>query len=122
MISENGDNISGGELRKVNIARAFLEDRPIILVDEFESALDEESSKLIADKFLSSEKTVIMISHNLEQSFLQRFDSIIFMENGEVTAMGKYEVLLKNCDNFYKYLIQTAPSGGNIHEYNTTSV
>lgn len=44
------------------------------------------------------------------------------MENGEVTAMGKYEVLLKNCDNFYKYLIQTAPSGGNIHEYNTTSV
>lgn len=122
MISENGDNISGGELRKVNIARAFLEDRPIILVDEFESALDEESSKLIADKFLSSEKTLIMISHNLEQSFLQRFDSIIFMENGEVTAMGKYEVLLKNCDNFYKYLIQTAPSGGNIHEYNTTSV
>ena len=53
MISENGDNISGGEL--INIARAFLEDRPIILVDEFESALDEESSKLIADKFLSSE-------------------------------------------------------------------
>ena len=44
------------------------------------------------------------------------------MENGEVTAMEKYEVLLKNCDNFYKYLIQTAPSGGNIHEYNTTSV
>ena len=36
-----------------------------------------------------------MISHNLEQSFLQRFDSIIFMENGEVTAMEKYEVLLK---------------------------
>lgn len=65
------------------------------LVDEFESALDEGSSKLIADKFLSSEKTVIMISHNLEQSFLQRFDSIIFMENGEVTAMEKYEVLLK---------------------------
>lgn len=62
------------------------------------------------------------ITINLEQSFLQRFDSIIFMENGEVTAMEKYEVLLKNCDNFYKYLIQTTPSGGNIHEYNTTSV
>lgn len=122
IISENGDNISGGELRKVNIARAFFEDRPILLIDEFESALDEESSNLIADKILNSEKTVIMISHNLEQSFLQRFDFIIFMENGEVAAIEKYEVLLKKCDNFYKYLIQTTPSGGNIHGYNTTSV
>lgn len=122
MITENGDNISGGELRKVNIARAFLEDRPILLVDEFESALDEESSKLIADKLLSLEKTVMMISHNLDKSFLQRFDSIIFMENGEVTAMENYEVLLKNCDNFYKYFIHTSLDGGNIHEYNTTSM
>ena len=122
MISENGDNISGGELRKVNIARAFLEDRPILLVDEFESALDEESSKLIAEKFLNSEKTVIMISHNLEQSFLKKFDSIIFMGNGEIIATEKYEVLLENCDNFYNYLTHTAHGGGNIHEYNTTSV
>ena len=44
------------------------------------------------------------------------------MEKGKIIAKDKYELLLKTCDNFYKYLIQTAPSGGNIHEYNTTSV
>ena len=46
-----------------------------------------------------------MISHNLEQSFLKRFDSIIFMENGKIIATEEYELLLNNCDNFYDYLI-----------------
>lgn len=48
--------------------------------------------------------------------------TINLMKKREVTAIEKYKILLKDCDNFYKYLIQTAPSGGNIHEYNTTSV
>ena len=64
-------------MKKINIARALLENRPLLLVDEFKSGLDEESSKLITDKLFDSENTIIMISHNLDKSFLKRFDSII---------------------------------------------
>ena len=70
-------------MKKINIARALLENRPLLLVDEFKSGLDEESSKLITDKLFDSENTIIMISHNLDKSFLKRFDSIIFMEKGK---------------------------------------
>lgn len=45
--------------------------------------------------------------------------TINLMKKGK---LEKYKILLKDCDNFYKYLIHTAPGGGNIHEYNTTSV
>lgn len=122
VVSENGDNISGGELKKINIARALLENRPLLLVDEFESGLDEESSKLITDKLFDSENTIIMISHNLDKSFLKRFDSIIFMEKGKIIAKDKYELLLGTCDNFNDFLIYTATDGGNHHEYNITSL
>lgn len=87
-------------MKKINIARALLENRPLLLVDEFESGLDEESSKLITDKLFDSENTIIMISHNLDKSFLKRFDSIIFMEKGKIIAKDKYELLLGTCDNF----------------------
>lgn len=87
-------------MKKINIARALLENRPLLLVDEFKSGLDEESSKLITDKLFDSENTIIMISHNLDKSFLKRFDSIIFMEKGKIIAKYKYELLLETCDNF----------------------
>ena len=122
VVSENGDNISGGELKKINIARALLENRPLLLVDEFKSGLDEESSKLITDKLFDSENTIIMISHNLDKSFLKRFDSIIFMEKGKIIAKYKYELLLETCDNFNDFLMYTATDGGNHHEYNITSL
>ncbi|EFQ58958.1 hypothetical protein HMPREF9192_0793 [Streptococcus vestibularis F0396] len=80
-------------MKKINIARALLENRPLLLVDEFKSGLDEESSKLITDKLFDSENTIIMISHNLDKSFLKRFDSIIFMEKGKLlqnTSMNYY--------------------------------
>ena len=76
-------------MKKINIARALLENRPLLLVDEFKSGLDEESSKLITDKLFDSENTIIMISHNLDKSFLKRFDSIIFMEKGKIIEKYK---------------------------------
>ena len=96
----------------------MLENRPLLLVDEFKSGLDEESSKLITDKLFDSENTIIMISHNLDKSF----DSIIFMEKGKIIAKYKYELLLETCDNFNDFLMYTATDGGNHHEYNITSL
>lgn len=105
-ISENGTNISGGELKKVTIARALIRNRPIMLLDEFEASLDEKSVKYIVEKLLASKKCIICISHNLNKDFLKRFDSIIFIKKGEVKGCGKYDELIKANIEFKEYVLE----------------
>ena len=94
-IGENGVKLSGGEKQRLSIARAFLKDSKIILLDEATSSLDSETEEKIQkaiDK-LTSNKTTVVIAHRL--STILNSDRIYVLDKGSVVAEGKHEQLLK---------------------------
>ena len=104
MIGENGVKLSGGEKQRLSIARAFLKDSKIILLDEATSSLDSETEEKIQkalDK-LTLNKTTVVIAHRL--STILNSDKIYVMDKGIVVDSGNHEQLLKNSEtykNFY---------------------
>ena len=104
MIGENGVKLSGGERQRLSIARAFLKNSRIILLDEATSSLDSETEKKIqkALDVLTYNKTTIVIAHRL--STILNSDNIYVMDQGSVVGSGKHEDLLKESEtykNFY---------------------
>jgi len=101
LIGENGVKLSGGEKQRLSIARAFLKNSKIILLDEATSSLDSETEEKIQkalDK-LTSNKTTIVIAHRL--STILNSDTIYVLDKGSVVAEGKHEDLL-NSSSIYK--------------------
>ena len=101
VIGENGVKLSGGEKQRLSIARAFLKDSKIILLDEATSSLDSETEEKIQkalDK-LTSNKTTIVIAHRL--STILNSNTIYVLDKGSVVAQGKHGELL-NSSNIYK--------------------
>jgi len=104
MIGENGVKLSGGERQRLSIARAFLKNSRIILLDEATSSLDTETEKQIqkALDILTYNKTTIVIAHRL--STILNSDQIYVMDQGSVVGSGKHEDLIKDSEtykNFY---------------------
>jgi len=101
MIGENGVKLSGGEKQRLSIARAFLKDSKIILLDEATSSLDSETEEKIQKALakLTSNKTTIVIAHRL--STILNSDKIYVIDKGSVVAQGKHDQLL-NSSNIYK--------------------
>ena len=104
MIGENGVKLSGGEKQRLSIARAFLKDSKIILLDEATSSLDSETEEKIQkalDK-LTLNKTTVVIAHRL--STILNSDKIYVMDKGIVVDSGNHEQLLEKSQtykNFY---------------------
>ncbi|MBD1136728.1 ABC transporter ATP-binding protein [Pelagibacterales bacterium SAG-MED49] len=109
MIGENGVKLSGGEKQRLSIARAFLKDSKIILLDEATSSLDSETEDKIQkalDK-LTVDKTTIVIAHRL--STILNSDNIYVVDNGKIIDSGKHDDLLNNSKiyrNFYQRQIK----------------
>lgn len=105
LIGEGGNTISGGQKQRLSIARSFLKDSPILLLDEITSSLDKMTSKSIQKSFLelSKNKTCITITHKIDD--LKSFDRIIIIENGEVIVEGNHKILLKK-SKVYRDLIK----------------
>ena len=104
MIGENGVKLSGGEKQRLSIARAFLKDSKIILLDEATSSLDTETEEKIqkALEEFTKNKTTIVIAHRL--STILNSDKIYVMDKGFIVASGKHEELLRESEtykNFY---------------------
>ena len=97
VIGENGHTLSGGERQRLSIARAFLKDAPIILLDENTASLDPETETQIqkAIEKLTRGKTVLMIAHRLRS--VVHCDNIVVMSEGRVTGQGKHKELLEDC-------------------------
>ena len=96
MIGENGCELSGGERQRISIARAFLKDSPIILLDEATASLDAENETEI-QKALSKlirNKTVLVIAHRMRT--VENADRIVVLSCGHVAEEGSPEELLKN--------------------------
>jgi len=109
IIGENGVRLSGGEKQRLSIARAFLKNSKIILLDEATSSLDSETEEKIQKALveLTSNKTTIVIAHRL--STILSSDKIYVIDNGSVVAEGKHNELLESSDiykNFYNKQIK----------------
>lgn len=93
MIGENGCRLSGGERQRISIARAFLKDAPIILLDEATASLDVENETLIQTALsrLIENKTVLMIAHRMRS--IAGADQIIVLKDGVVAEQGAPGVL-----------------------------
>lgn len=105
MIGENGSNLSGGERQRISIARAFLKNAPILLLDEISASLDVENERKIQESLnlLIRNKTVIIVSHRLKS--IEKADKIIVMNSGKIDAAGAHETLLENSE-LYRRLIE----------------
>jgi len=108
-IGENGVKLSGGEKQRLSIARAFLKQSKIILLDEATSSLDSDTEEKIqkAIEELIHNKTTIVIAHRL--STILNSDRIYVMEKGKVLDYGKHDELLIKSNaykNFYEKQIQ----------------
>jgi len=102
-IGEGGSKLSGGQRQRISIARAILNDPPILILDEATSALDSESEKLVQNALdnLMKGRTSIVIAHRL--STIQKADHIAVIKDGEILEEGTHHSLLKN-NGLYKKL------------------
>ena len=96
--------LSGGERQRLSIARAFLKDSPIVILDEISAALDVENEKKIQDSLnnLIKNKTVIVISHRLKS--IENVDKIIVLDNGIVECQGTHSYLLEHSKVYGKLI------------------
>lgn len=103
-IGEAGSTLSGGEKQRIAIARAILKDAPIVILDEFTSALDVENERHILQAIdnLVQNKTVIIIAHRLET--VRKADNIIVLDKGEIAQEGMHNELITQ-DGIYKSFI-----------------
>ena len=105
LIGENGSKLSGGERQRISIARAFLKDAPIILLDEISASLDVENEMEIQDSLnkLIENKTVIIISHRLKS--IEKADKIVVMKDGVLDSEGGHDDLLAK-SNRYRSMVE----------------
>lgn len=111
VVGERGTMLSGGERQRIAIARAILQNAPILILDEATSALDSEAEIMIekALQNIIKDKTVIAIAHRL--STLRSMDRIIVLENGKIIEEGPIDELLKNKSGTFYKLYQLQNNG-----------
>jgi ABC-type multidrug transport system fused ATPase/permease subunit len=95
LLEERGSNLSGGQRQRIAIARAFVRDTPILILDEPSTGLDAESTDLVlqALRKLMQGKTTIIISHEL--NLIRDADKIIVIKEGEIEQMGRHDELIR---------------------------
>lgn len=96
-IGENGGILSGGQRQRISIARAFLKDAPILILDEMTSNVDPVNESLIQDAIteLAKDRTVLVVAHHLKT--IQKADQILVFQKGSLLEKGKHgELLDKN--------------------------
>lgn len=101
-VGESGSNLSGGEKQRISIARAFIKNCPIFVVDEATSSLDNETAYNIETSLLEEKNlTCLVVTHKLNKEILERYDKIVVMNNGTVDEEGTFEELMKRKEYFY---------------------
>lgn len=110
-LSENAARLSGGEKQRLAIARAFLKNAPLLILDEPTSNLDPESEELIARATaeLVKNRTTLIIAHRLKTIF--RAGKILVFENGQIAETGTHDSLIAQ-NGIYAGYLQTIGKGG----------
>ena len=104
-IGENGSELSGGERQRISIARAFLKDAPIILLDEATASLDAENETVIQEALsrLIRNKTVMIIAHRMRT--IANADHIVVLKDGVVAEEGTPSELMEK-DSLYRHMTE----------------
>ncbi len=104
VVGENNVYLSGGEKQRIAIARLFLKDSPIIVLDEATAYADAENETKIQAAFakLAKNKTVFIIAHRLKT--IENADNILVIHKGHLAAQGKHSELLEKCQ-IYKDMV-----------------
>ena len=105
MIGENGCELSGGERQRISIARAFLKNSPIILLDEATASLDVENETSVQNAItrLTKGKTVLVIAHRMRT--VAGADKVVVLEQGKVVQQGAPSKLIEE-DGLYRHLVE----------------
>lgn len=111
-IGENGCKLSGGERQRISIARAFLKNAPIILLDEATASLDVENETLVQTALsrLIKDKTVLVIAHRMRT--VLGADKIVVLVDGKVVEQGKPKELVNN-NGVYSKMVENQLKGQN---------
>lgn len=111
MIGENGCELSGGERQRISIARAFLKNAPIILLDEATASLDVENETLIQTALsrLIKNKTVLVIAHRMRT--VSGADKVVVLSDGIVAEQGAPEKLIRT-GKIYPHMMQLQMMSG----------
>ncbi len=101
-VGERGDSLSGGQRQRIAIARAFLGDPPILILDEATSSLDTESERRFQENLsrLSRQRTTLIIAHRL--STVRNADSIVVLDRGFIVEQGTHEELISEQGLYYQ--------------------
>jgi ABC-type multidrug transport system fused ATPase/permease subunit len=107
-IGERGVRLSGGQKQLIGIARAFLKDAPILVLDESTSNLDSLSESLVYDALerLTKDRTTIIIAHRM--STVVKAEMVVVLVHGQIVQQGTHEELLKAADSLYSRLYSRA--------------
>lgn len=100
VLGERGVTVSGGQKQRISIARALLKDAPILILDDSVSAVDTSTEKIILENLKKSRsgKTTLLIAHRI--STVEGLDKIVFLEDGEVRAVGPHNTLYASCEAY----------------------
>jgi ATP-binding cassette subfamily C protein CydD len=110
-VGERGAGLSGGQIQRIALARAFLKDAPVMLLDEPTAHLDQESEQRIQKSLeqLARNRTVISIAHRLQT--IEQADRIVLLEAGEILAIGNHDSLLAEQPR-YAEMVSRLKQGG----------
>ena len=102
VLGERGVTVSGGQKQRISIARALMKDAPILILDDSVSAVDTKTETTILENLRTTRagKTTILIAHRI--STIEKMDKILFIEDGELAAIGTHENLYATCPEYRK--------------------
>lgn len=102
ILGERGVTVSGGQKQRISIARALMKNASILILDDSVSAVDTKTEKVILDNLKQSRvgKTTILIAHRI--STVEQMDKIIFIDEGQIRAVGTHDQLCAACEDYRK--------------------
>ena len=117
MLGERGVTVSGGQKQRISIARALMKNAPILILDDSVSAVDTKTERAILSNLKATRKgkTTILIAHRI--STIQEMDKLLYLEDGQITAIGTHDELYACCPGYRKMvdLQKLEEEGGKDH-------